>query len=522
MCGMRERQVNEMEKEKKLSFESVTGVITLILSVFGLSYYLLGFSTGYYTFGQMKSTLTFIIALVALAAESVLLVLKKDGKGGKVWKYGTYLVTGTLVAAALLIVGDRVEGIGNCIVTDFDSGHGGEQAIYLSIGGALLLLGAAIFNIIGSFSRETDASDEASLKKSLIRQIITSAAAFAVAVGVLVPVSNLGFAGNGKIGGSSAAEADAGQTVYKITFSQNNGNVDKDTMPDYQFLPGSLGGVLRADARQMMDVTLTLDGKGGYQIFVDDYVVDSGKRCEVGDDTGFGSKIQTTAEGTYTMNDDGTITTSKATHVKYEMETDTYSSQIKDGFGLQVDGVSDDGVYDSQDHPSLLDIVPETIWEVDDGTMEIKDYHRADEESSETESSETESLETESSETESSETESSETESSDTSDNNDTESAEDDGKEESGKSNGPSFESDDKATTLTFEADGTYIFALPAQNVEDKGKYTFDGETLVLTNAKGLEMKSEGDPAKLHYVSSLSDQLVGDFTIDLSQLKAKE
>ena len=41
---------------------------------------------------------------------------------------------------------------------------------------------------------------------------------------------------------------------------------------------------------------------------------------------------------------------------------------------------------------------------------------------------------------------------------------------------------------------------------------------MTLVNAKGAEASAEGDPWKIHYVSSLSDQLTGDFTIDASAL----
>ena len=45
------------------------------------------------------------------------------------------------------------------------------------------------------------------------------------------------------------------------------------------------------------------------------------------------------------------------------------------------------------------------------------------------------------------------------------------------------------------------------------------GLVLTLTDAKGNAHTAEGDPLKLHYVCTLSDQLVGDYTIPAELLK---
>ena len=65
----------------------------------------------------------------------------------------TFAITALLVAGAILLIGDRVEGIGNCIVTDYDSGHGGEEAIYYSLAASGAMLLGMIFNVVGSFCR---------------------------------------------------------------------------------------------------------------------------------------------------------------------------------------------------------------------------------------------------------------------------------------------------------------------------------------------------------------------------------
>ncbi len=81
--------------------------------------------------------------------------------------------------------------------------------------------------------------------------------------------------------------------------------------------------------------------------------------------------------------------------------------------------------------------------------------------------------------------------------------------------------SDDGATTLTFYSDGTYRFFFELHSIEAKGIYTYEGGVLTVTNANGLEMTAEGDPLKLHYITAVSDQLTGDFTISAADLGAQ-
>ena len=80
--------------------------------------------------------------------------------------------------------------------------------------------------------------------------------------------------------------------------------------------------------------------------------------------------------------------------------------------------------------------------------------------------------------------------------------------------------SDDGATSLTFNGDGTFVFKFESYHVEDAGTWTYENGTLTLTNAKGAEAVAEGDPLKLHYVTAVSNQLTGDFTINAADLGA--
>ena len=145
-----------MAKTEKKGFglHLTVGVIAGAFAFLGLILFLLGFTTNYYTFGGMNSiliTVLIVLAIAAIAASAALINKYPD----KIWAKLMPLATiGLLAAASMLIVGDRVEGIGNCILTDYDSGHGGEQAIYMSLVGAVSLLVSMIYVIIALFHED--------------------------------------------------------------------------------------------------------------------------------------------------------------------------------------------------------------------------------------------------------------------------------------------------------------------------------------------------------------------------------
>ena len=79
------------------------------------------------------------------------------------------------------------------------------------------------------------------------------------------------------------------------------------------------------------------------------------------------------------------------------------------------------------------------------------------------------------------------------------------------------YTSADGATTLTLNGDGTYRFFFASYNVEDLGAYTVEAGVLTVTNANGLSMSPES--GVLHYISSMSDMLTGDFEIYVSKIR---
>lgn len=142
-------------KNSVRGMEFYTGILTLVLALAGLVCFFFGFTTNYYTFGQMNSQMILFMILTGMALEMFTLYVTKKFER-KLWpKLLTSVLTALLAAAAILLIGDRVEGIGNCIVTDYDSVHGGEEAIYYSLVSSALMLTGMIANIAGSFSQES-------------------------------------------------------------------------------------------------------------------------------------------------------------------------------------------------------------------------------------------------------------------------------------------------------------------------------------------------------------------------------
>ena len=98
--------------------------------------------------------------------------------------------------------------------------------------------------------------------------------------------------------------------------------------------------------------------------------MEAGKRAVIGDDTGLGMISVMKAEGTYAVNEDGTVTTSKASHANFQLELDTYSSQMRSPAKYQLgDAEAADGTYDSAEYPAVLDAVPSAVWTVADGKI---------------------------------------------------------------------------------------------------------------------------------------------------------
>lgn len=142
-----------MNQRKFSKLEFAMEALALLLNVVGTVLFAVSYTTGYYTFGEMNSPMILSFFLVGMGVEIFALTAMVKW-GDKLWvHFLTYAITALMIAGAMLLIGDRVEGIGNCVITDYDSGHGGEEAIYYSLAASGVMVVGAIFNIIGSFCK---------------------------------------------------------------------------------------------------------------------------------------------------------------------------------------------------------------------------------------------------------------------------------------------------------------------------------------------------------------------------------
>lgn len=275
--------------------------------------------------------------------------------------------------------------------------------------------------------------------------------------------------------------------TYTITYNANEGNVEG--MPDYQFVGVDFSQLLTYDSRANVELVLKLDGNGNYELQSDFYVVESNQRQEVGSETGIGVTWRSDITGNYEENADGTITISEGRTVNFKVETDTYSSQMKDTSGFSINGSTEDGEWNSVDTPEILAYAPETVFTVD-GNAIVSYYNpNAVEEVPDTGMAE-----------------------------------EDDTKASEIVNTGEvllEVSSDDEGTSFTFYDDGTYAFYFAAYDIKDAGTYIYADGVLSMTDKNGAETVStvEGETLKFHYEYSDSSQLTGDYTIAVSDLE---
>ena len=139
-----------MEKQGK----SKVDIAVMVLTVIGTGVFLLSYMTGYYAFGTMHS----VSITVCLGTAFLLGFL-----GGwtqrlypwREWPWIIRIVVITLLSCSIgLILTDRVEAAGYCVVTDFDAGHGGEEAVYISCVAIGFLMLAIICEIVTCFLSE--------------------------------------------------------------------------------------------------------------------------------------------------------------------------------------------------------------------------------------------------------------------------------------------------------------------------------------------------------------------------------
>lgn len=140
------------KKKRKIKLD----IAMVILTVIGMVLFLLSYTTGYYVFGQMHSVMIMVCLFASVVAELAGAYLREENPR-KEWPYLFMTAVVVLLCWSVgMILMDRVEAVGTCVLTDFDSGHGGEQAVYMCFVAILLFLAAVVMGIVKSFTGDRD------------------------------------------------------------------------------------------------------------------------------------------------------------------------------------------------------------------------------------------------------------------------------------------------------------------------------------------------------------------------------
>lgn len=163
----------------------------------------------------------------------------------------------------------------------------------------------------------------------------------------------------------------SGAKTYTISY---NSNFNAAEMPDYQFMREN-NVFIMYDARIYDDITLELNGDT-YTLTAESYTSDGENRYEKGDGNDIAMSVKTVASGSYTDNGDGTVTIDTPTDVDYSVMSESLSSQMTASMSYNDDG--SDGEWTLKDTPELADMIPPTIFTLDDENSAIVSYRRVD------------------------------------------------------------------------------------------------------------------------------------------------
>ena len=130
-------------------------LLTLLLGLVGTVFFALSYMTGYVSIVYgMNNSITITVMLAAIIVLSALIIaFQIMGKVHvkEVYHVAMYILVILLTLSAGLLLADRVEAIGNCIIAPWDAGHGGEESCYLAFVSMGCWLVAVTANIVGSF-----------------------------------------------------------------------------------------------------------------------------------------------------------------------------------------------------------------------------------------------------------------------------------------------------------------------------------------------------------------------------------
>lgn len=130
-------------------------LLTLLLVLVGTVCFALSYMTGYVSivYGMNNSIIITLMLAGMIMISALIISFQIMGKVRvkEVYNVSMYILVILLTLSAGLLLADRVEAIGNCIIAPWDAGHGGEESCYLAFVSMGCWLVAVIANIVGTF-----------------------------------------------------------------------------------------------------------------------------------------------------------------------------------------------------------------------------------------------------------------------------------------------------------------------------------------------------------------------------------
>lgn len=145
-------------------------IVSLVFTMIGIVPFILSYRTGYVSivYGEDNSIrITVLLVILVLMTIVLIAVRLTEAKAvERIYEPVTYLLVILLTTAAILLLVDRVEAIGNCIIAPWDAGHGGEESCYLAFGAIGCWCAALMADIVGCFTGNTVRADSQDMTES--------------------------------------------------------------------------------------------------------------------------------------------------------------------------------------------------------------------------------------------------------------------------------------------------------------------------------------------------------------------
>ena len=84
------------------------------------------------------------------------------------------------------------------------------------------------------------------------------------------------------------------------------------------------------------------------------------------------------------------------------------------------------------------------------------------------------------------------------------------------------YRSFDPGSELTLNKDGSYLFSVPTEEIEEQGSYRYEDGVLTLTDKSGRQITAQGNPIKLHYAPAANSEIAAHYTISMDTFGAEQ